>query len=232
MDHQPRSASSQTNPVLGSTSPNSCSAERAGFEPAMEREPHTRLAGECLQPLGHLSGAGAARGLHPRAQCRGCIPRSRRPGVASSKALGGVAERLNAVVLKTTRGRRGPSGVRIPPPPLLSGLFRPLQEDRRPLGGQPMIPPGPIWGAMRGRDTMPTVAQLSRTPELPAPSPYDPGLDSSGESVVGIESLFRLVKHGNRWRSGATRLASRQAGGHQICLSEHRPGGEELDSSH
>src|SRR3954452_16438123 len=30
--------------------------ERAGFEPAMEREPHTRLAGECLQPLGHLSG--------------------------------------------------------------------------------------------------------------------------------------------------------------------------------
>src|SRR4051794_21368127 len=35
-------------------------AERAGFEPAMEREPHTRLAGECLQPLGHLSGLGGA----------------------------------------------------------------------------------------------------------------------------------------------------------------------------
>jgi hypothetical protein len=31
-------------------------AERAGFEPAMEFDPHTRLAGECLQPLGHLSG--------------------------------------------------------------------------------------------------------------------------------------------------------------------------------
>jgi site-specific DNA recombinase len=30
-------------------------AERAGFEPAMELLPHTRLAGECLQPLGHLS---------------------------------------------------------------------------------------------------------------------------------------------------------------------------------
>jgi site-specific DNA recombinase len=30
-------------------------AERAGFEPAMEFDPHTRLAGECLQPLGHLS---------------------------------------------------------------------------------------------------------------------------------------------------------------------------------
>ena len=29
--------------------------ERAGFEPAMECNPHTRLAGECLQPLGHLS---------------------------------------------------------------------------------------------------------------------------------------------------------------------------------
>ena len=33
-------------------------AERAGFEPAMEFNPHTRLAGECLQPLGHLSGVG------------------------------------------------------------------------------------------------------------------------------------------------------------------------------
>jgi hypothetical protein len=31
--------------------------ERAGFEPAIEVSPHTRLAGECLQPLGHLSGA-------------------------------------------------------------------------------------------------------------------------------------------------------------------------------
>ena len=30
-------------------------AERAGFEPAMGFYPHTRLAGECLQPLGHLS---------------------------------------------------------------------------------------------------------------------------------------------------------------------------------
>ncbi len=34
--------------------------ERAGFEPAMEFDPHTRLAGECLQPLGHLSWRGAA----------------------------------------------------------------------------------------------------------------------------------------------------------------------------
>jgi hypothetical protein len=33
-------------------------AERAGFEPAMEFDPHTRLAGECLQPLGHLSRGG------------------------------------------------------------------------------------------------------------------------------------------------------------------------------
>jgi site-specific DNA recombinase len=30
-------------------------AEREGFEPSMEFDPHTRLAGECLQPLGHLS---------------------------------------------------------------------------------------------------------------------------------------------------------------------------------
>jgi hypothetical protein len=32
-----------------------CEAEREGFEPSIEREPDTRLAGECLQPLGHLS---------------------------------------------------------------------------------------------------------------------------------------------------------------------------------
>jgi site-specific DNA recombinase len=36
-------------------------AERAGFEPAMEFDPHTRLAGECLQPLGHLSRFGNGR---------------------------------------------------------------------------------------------------------------------------------------------------------------------------
>ena len=34
------------------------SAEREGFEPSMEVSPHTRLAGECLQPLGHLSRGG------------------------------------------------------------------------------------------------------------------------------------------------------------------------------
>jgi hypothetical protein len=40
-------------------------AERAGFEPAMEFDPHTRLAGECLQPLGHLS-------WNRDCQCRAC----------------------------------------------------------------------------------------------------------------------------------------------------------------
>lgn len=39
----------------GYGSQNKQMAERAGFEPAMEFDPHTRLAGECLQPLGHLS---------------------------------------------------------------------------------------------------------------------------------------------------------------------------------
>ncbi len=34
--------------------------ERAGFEPAKELSPLTRLAGECLQPLGHLSRMSAA----------------------------------------------------------------------------------------------------------------------------------------------------------------------------
>ena len=40
-------------------------AERAGFEPAMEFDPHTRLAGECLQPLGHLSLGSEGQSVEP-----------------------------------------------------------------------------------------------------------------------------------------------------------------------
>src|SRR3954447_21886387 len=46
--------------------------ERAGFEPAMEFDPHTRLAGECLQPLGHLSGTSG--------QCKASITECRSSG--------------------------------------------------------------------------------------------------------------------------------------------------------
>ena len=53
-----------TRPV-GECSP--ASAERAGFEPARELAPPTRLAGECLQPLGHLSGAPDCRAGGPPA---------------------------------------------------------------------------------------------------------------------------------------------------------------------
>ncbi len=45
-------------------------AERAGFEPAMEFNPHTRLAGECLQPLGHLSWDRARASLELDRACR------------------------------------------------------------------------------------------------------------------------------------------------------------------
>src|SRR5205823_10798985 len=42
--------------LIGDSSLVCLQAERAGFEPARELAPPTRLAGECLQPLGHLSG--------------------------------------------------------------------------------------------------------------------------------------------------------------------------------
>ena len=46
-------------------------AERAGFEPARELAPPTRLAGECLQPLGHLSGDGSIiDAIEPSARSR------------------------------------------------------------------------------------------------------------------------------------------------------------------
>jgi site-specific DNA recombinase len=51
-----RAAKANRDPLsLGRGSQLEQMAERAGFEPAMEFNPHTRLAGECLQPLGHLS---------------------------------------------------------------------------------------------------------------------------------------------------------------------------------
>ena len=80
-------------------------AERAGFEPAMEFDPHTRLAGECLQPLGHLSGSRCQSRAERAAQRVACPRRGR------------VAERLNAAVLKTVRRATPVSGVRIPPLP-------------------------------------------------------------------------------------------------------------------
>ncbi len=38
-------------------------AEREGFEPSVEYNPHTRLAGGCLRPLGHLSTGRLAEGV-------------------------------------------------------------------------------------------------------------------------------------------------------------------------
>jgi D-serine deaminase-like pyridoxal phosphate-dependent protein/DNA invertase Pin-like site-specific DNA recombinase len=46
---------------LGRCSNRGLLAEREGFEPSRELAPPTRLAGECLQPLGHLSGASDCR---------------------------------------------------------------------------------------------------------------------------------------------------------------------------
>src|ERR1035438_69437 len=93
---------------------NSRKTERAGFEPAMEFNPHTRLAGECLQPLGHLSwnrDASLEPGDH-----------AARPRTISG-CRGRVAERLNAAVLKTVRRANPVSGVRIPPLP--SPIWKP-----------------------------------------------------------------------------------------------------------
>src|SRR5881227_3152602 len=80
--------------------------ERRGRDsnPRWSFKPHTRLAGECLQPLGHLSGK---------------WPSSlEAPASGRMRGLGGVAERLNATVLKTVGPATPVPRVRIPPPPL------------------------------------------------------------------------------------------------------------------
>src|SRR4051794_2211615 len=93
-------------------------AEREGFEPSRELAPPTRLAGECLQPLGHLSwdvSAAWPPGIDSRRGDIGGLP-------SRARAPGGVAEWLNAAALKAVdRFRR--SGGSNPSPSAL---------DRRP----------------------------------------------------------------------------------------------------
>ncbi len=100
-------------------------AERAGFEPAMEFNPHTRLAGECLQPLGHLSWRSShqckawdrrAAGLESAGA--GPTSHARRRSICSRPhrgCPGRVAERLNAAVLKTVDGGNVVRGFESPP---------------------------------------------------------------------------------------------------------------------
>src|SRR6185503_2285319 len=93
-------------------------AEREGFEPSRELAPPTRLAGECLQPLGHLSWDVSAAGP-PAVDSR----RGRNRGLPSrARAPGGVAEWLNAAALKAVdRFRR--SGGSNPSPSAHSAGF-------------------------------------------------------------------------------------------------------------
>jgi hypothetical protein len=100
-------------------------AERAGFEPAMEFNPHTRLAGECLQPLGHLSWRSShqCKAWDRRAvrlevgPCRTRVRACRRSIWSRPRRglLGRVAERLNAAVLKTVDGGNVVRGFESPP---------------------------------------------------------------------------------------------------------------------
>ncbi len=117
----------QNQPISGSVVKIRAMAERAGFEPAMECYPHTRLAGECLQPLGHLSRRSgecrastapnaARRRVDTPGQSKAGRP-ARARAAARIRGPGGVAERLNATVLKTVRRVTPVSRVRIPPPP-------------------------------------------------------------------------------------------------------------------
>jgi hypothetical protein len=58
-------------------------AEREGFEPSRELAPPTRLAGECLRPLGHLSPCRSAGARAGRAEGVGFEPTGPRMGPSS-----------------------------------------------------------------------------------------------------------------------------------------------------
>jgi site-specific DNA recombinase len=64
-------------------------AEREGFEPSRELAPPTRLAGECLQPLGHLSGRDAD------CRCKPGTRPTRKPACAPAARPSGLAARSN-----------------------------------------------------------------------------------------------------------------------------------------
>ena len=80
----------------------------------MEFDPHTRLAGECLQPLGHLSGPWVGTEM-PSVKGAVALPTGSAQGAPSRarsilSPFGRVAERLNAAVLKTVRPRERSPG--------------------------------------------------------------------------------------------------------------------------
>jgi hypothetical protein len=86
----------------------------------MEFDPHTRLAGECLQPLGHLSPRKRRASVEPfrphvsLAVAIGYPVASAGPAAAAA-VRGRVAERLNAAVLKTVDGGNVVRGFESPP---------------------------------------------------------------------------------------------------------------------
>ena len=118
--------------------------ERRGRDsnPRIGLTPINRLAGGCLQPLGHLSARGPYRSGRSAGRLAGAAP-------------GGVAERSNAAVLKTAAGFTGP-GVRIPPPPLFPGRH----ESTAPTDRRCVIRSRPAQNRSAG---VSTVAQSSRS---------------------------------------------------------------------
>src|SRR3954454_22915052 len=80
--------------------------EREGFEPSRELAPPTRLAGECLQPLGHLSWERLTAGGAPGRATLGDLAE----GLPSPPDPGGVAEWLNAAALKAVDRLRRSGG--------------------------------------------------------------------------------------------------------------------------
>jgi hypothetical protein len=111
--HRATSSSDQRKPR-----PSGAFRERRGRDsnPRWGSKPHTRLAGECLQPLGHLS---------RWRQCNPVLAGSTAATLAAARRGGRVVE---CTGLESRSPPRGP-WVRIPPPP--PSLARSSREDHR-----------------------------------------------------------------------------------------------------
>ena len=97
-------------------------AERPGFEPGVPVSQYTRLAGECLQPLGHLS----VRRQSPPARAPAYPLKASSKGSRASESSGeGGIRTLEALarlaVFKTAAFDRSATSPRAPPTPASAG---------------------------------------------------------------------------------------------------------------
>ena len=212
-------------------------AEREGFEPSRELAPPTRLAGECLQPLGHLSGtrnlSGATSGVGRLGSAHASRPRSVARAPRSDLRRGRGALRLRRPRRALVERRRDAGAGR--------GEADPRRQQVGPLPRRPGADPAPA-GLRRDDDLHPARDPLARRAGLRGPAARLPddrrwrargagaALGRPARAGAGrhrrLERAPRPDRVGARRRGGAgpgLHRARRRAGGRPAAGSRSAP---------